>query len=171
MKKLNFRRSQSGEVISMRRVNRFGLIAVLAVVAAVAPALAGTVTVGRFYTEIAKAKQLTAVDAASAEAGLRAAGYRVPELALGKALTEGDVTWISNALGLAVTTSRPTELVSESQLNQFMTSFSSQLGAPSLKGGGVSNPYGVSSTGGDPGNSGNGKSKKKGHNKSTSEPI
>jgi len=155
----------------MRRVNRFGLIAVLAVVAAVAPAFAGNVTVGRFYTEIAKAKQLTAVDASSAEASLRAAGFRVPELALGKTLTEGDVTSISNALGLKVTTSRPSELVTESQMSQFMSSFSGQLAAPSLKGGDLGNPYTVDSQGGDPGNSGNGKGKKKGHNKSTSEPI
>lgn len=155
----------------MRRVNRFGLIAVLAVAAVAAPAFAGNVTVGRFYTEIAKAKQMTAVDASSAEAGLRAAGFRLPELALGKSLTEGDVASISNSLGLAVTTSRPNELVSDSQLNQFVSSFSSQLGASSLKGGDKLNPYTTNSVGGDPGNSGNGKGKKKGHNKSTSEPI
>ena len=42
----------------MRRVNRFGLIAVLAAAAVVAPAFAGGVTVGRFYTELAKAKHM-----------------------------------------------------------------------------------------------------------------
>lgn len=152
----------------MRRVNRFGLIAVLAVAAAVVPAFAGNVTVGRFYTEIAKAKQLGAVDAPSAEASLRAAGFRLPELALGKSLTEGDVTSISTALGLNVTTSRPAETVNESQMNQFVSSFSAQLGA---KGSQVGTPYTTFSNGGDPGNSGNGKGKKKGHNKSTSEPI
>lgn len=153
----------------MRRVNRFGLIAVLAVAAVAAPAFAGNVTVGRFYTEIAKAKQLTAVDASSAEAGLRAAGFRLPDLALGKSLTEGDVASISNSLGLAVTTSRPSELVSDSQMNQFISSFSSQLSVS--KGADKVNPYTTLSVGGDPGNSGNGKGKKKGHNKSTSEPI
>ena len=153
----------------MRRVNRFGLIAVLAVAAVAAPAFAGNVTVGRFYTEIAKAKQMTAVDASSAEAGLRAAGFRLPDLALGKNLTEGDIASISNSLGLAVTTSRPTELVSDSQMNQFISSFSSQLSVS--KGGDKVNPYTTLSVGGDPGNSGNGKGKKKGHNKSTSEPI
>jgi hypothetical protein len=166
---MNFRRSRSGEVTSMRRVNRFGLIAVLTVAAVAAPAFAGNVTVGRFYTEIAKAKQMTAVDASSAEASLRAAGFRLPDLALGKSLTEGDVTSISNALGLAVTTSRPTELVSDSQMSQFMSSFGSQLSAP--KGSDQLNPYVTNSQNGDPGNSGNGKGKKKGHNKSTSEPI
>ena len=94
----------------MRRVNRFGLIAVLAAVAAMGSAFAGDVTVGRFYTEIAKAKQLTAVDAVSAEASLRAAGFRIPELSLGKSLTEGDVTSIANSRGRAVSTSRPSEL-------------------------------------------------------------
>jgi len=153
----------------MRRVNRFGLIAVLAVAAVAAPAFAGNVTVGRFYTEIAKAKQMTAVDASSAEAGLRAAGFRLPDLALGKNLTEGDVASISSSLGLAVSTSRPTELVSDSQMNQFISSFSSQLSVG--KGADKLNPYQTLSTGGDPGNSGNGKGKKKGHNKSTSEPI
>ena len=150
----------------MRRVNRFGLIAVLAAVAAMGSALAGDVTVGRFYTEIAKAKQLTAVDAVSAEASLRAAGFRIPELSLGKSLTEGDITSIANSLGLAVSTSRPNELVSDSQMSQFLSSFSSQLGSKV----GTVNPYTPDSQGGDPGNSGNGKGKKKGHHKSTSEP-
>ena len=146
----------------MRRVNRIGLIAVLAVAAVALPALAGNVTVGNFYTEIAKAKQLTAVDGASAEASLRAAGYQLPVLALGKTLTEGDVSSISGVLGLRVTTTRPTEPVSDSQMAQFVGSFGSQLGKT---------PYTIKSQGGDPGNSGNGKGKKKGHNKSPSEPL
>ena len=151
----------------MRRFNRFGLIAVLAVAAAAAPALAGSVTVGRFYTEIAKAKHMTAVDAASAEAGLRGAGYRLPQLDLGKELTEGDMTAISKSLGLSVTTSRPTSTVSETSMNRFMSSFSNEI----VIGGGDENPQSPTDVIGDPGNSGNGKGKKKGHNKSTSEPI
>jgi hypothetical protein len=152
----------------MRRVNRIGLIAVLTVAVAALPALAGSVTVGRFYTEIAKAKQLTSVDGASAEASLRAAGFQLPSLALGKTLTEGDVTSISNVLGLKVTTSRPTEPVSDSQMSQFVSSFSTQLSASK---GSIPTPYSIDSAGGDPGNSGNGKGKKKGHNKSPNEPI
>jgi len=113
----------------MTRFNRFGLIAVLAVAAAAAPALAGSVTVGRFYTEIAKAKHMSAVDAASAEASLRGAGYRLPQLELGKDLTESDVTAISKSLGLSVTTSRPTATVSETQMNRFMSSFSQEIWA------------------------------------------
>ena len=83
----------------MRRVNRFGMIAVLAVGTVVAPAFAGSVTVGRFYTELAQAKHLVAVDAASAEANLRGAGYNLPQLALQKNLTEGDVTAIVPLVG------------------------------------------------------------------------
>jgi uncharacterized membrane protein (DUF441 family) len=151
----------------MKRVNRLGIIAVLAVGTVLAPAYAGTVTVGRFYTELAQAKHLVSVDAASAEANLRGAGINLPKLALNKSLTEGDMTAISNALGVAVTTQRPSEPVSESQMNTFMASFGSQLSAPAVRGG---TPYQTLSTDGDPGNSGNGKGLKKGHHKSTSEP-
>jgi hypothetical protein len=152
----------------MMRVNRFGMIAVLAVGTVMAPAFAANVTVGKFYTELAQAKHLVSVDAASAEANLRGAGYDLPELALNKSLTEGDMTSISNALGITVTTQRPSELISESQLATYMASFGSQLGASNKKP--AANPYQTFSQGGDPGNSGNGKGKKKGHNKSTSEP-
>jgi hypothetical protein len=151
----------------MMRVNRFGMIAVLAVGTVMAPAFAANVTVGKFYTELAQAKHLVSVDAASAEANLRGAGYNLPQLALSKSLTEGDMTSISNALGITVTTQRPSELISESQLSTYMASFGSQLGASKSP---AANPYETYSQGGDPGNSGNGKGKKKGHNKSTSEP-
>jgi len=152
----------------MMRVNRLGMIVALAVSTVVAPAFAANVTVGQFYTELAQAKHLVSADAASAEANLRGAGFNLPKLALQKSLTEGDMTSISNALGVSVTTERPSALISESQLNTFMASFGSQLGAAKT---GVS-PYETYSQGGtDPGNSGNGKGKKKGHNKSTSEPI
>ena len=146
----------------MMRVNRFGLIAVLAVATVVAPAFAGNVTVGQFYTELAQAKHLVSVDAASAEANLRGAGFNLPKLALDKSLTEGDMASISSALGLAVTTSRPSQLISESQMSTFMSSFGSQLGVK---------PGGGFETNTLPPQSGNGKGKKKGHHKSTIEPI
>jgi len=148
----------------MRRVNRFGMIAVLAVGTVVAPAFAGNVTVGRFYTELAQAKHLVAVDVASAEASLLGTGVSLPKLALDKSLTEGDMAAISNALGVAVTTERPSQLITESQLNTFMASFGSQLGAKTVGG-----PI-INSQGGDPGQSGNGHGKKKGHSKDTIEP-
>jgi hypothetical protein len=152
----------------MKRVNRFGMIAVLAVGTAMAPAFAGSVTVGRFYTELAQAKHLVSVDAASAESNLRGAGFNLPKLDLNKSLTEGDVASISSALGLTVTTTKPSQPITESQLGTFMNSFGSQLAAPGVKGGSVGTPF---QTMDDPGNSGNGKGKKKGHNKSTSEPV
>lgn len=111
----------------MMRVNRLGMIVVLAVSAVVAPAFAANVTVGQFYTELAQAKHLVSADAASAEANLRGAGFNLPKLALGKSLTEGDMTSISHALGVAVTTERPSELITESQLNTFMASFAGQI--------------------------------------------
>jgi hypothetical protein len=157
----------------MRRVNRFGLIAVIAAAAVAAPAFAGSVTVGRFYIEIAKAKHMGAVDATSAEANLRSAGFNLPSISLDKSLTEFDVASISRTLGLSVTTTHPEAAISEGQMGQFITSFGSQLGSnggivisPGTGGGPT-----TSSTGGDPGNSGNGKGLKKGHNKSTQEPI
>jgi len=146
----------------MRRVNRFGMIAVLAVGTVMAPAFAGNVSVGRFYTELAQAKHLVSVDAASAEANLRGAGFNLPKLSLDKSLTEGDMTSISSALGLTVTTQKPSQLISESQMNTFMASFGSQLGAK-LGGTGFETQT-------LPPQSGNGKGKKKGHHKSTTEP-
>jgi hypothetical protein len=154
----------------MTRVNRLGLIAAIAIGTALAPAFAADVTVGRFYTELAKAKQLASANAASAEASLRGAGFKLPELALNKPLTEGDVTSISKAIGVTVTTSRSASPISESQLNAFMASFGHQIGAPTV-GGGQNQTFGDGTGGIDPGNSGNGKGKKKGHNKSTSEPL
>ena len=114
----------------MRTVDRIGMIAVLAFATVAAPAFAGNVTVGRFYTELAQAKHFVAVDVASAEASLRRAGFDLPRLALDKSLTEGDMTSVSNALGVAVTTQRPAQPISESLLNTFMAVFARQLGEP-----------------------------------------
>jgi len=147
----------------MKRVTRFGTIAVLAVAAVVAPAFTGDVSAGRFYKELAQAKHLVSVDAASAEASLRGAGFGLPALPLNKSLTEGDVTSISNALGLKVTTQKPSQLISEAQLNSYMFSFGSQLAAKTLGGGFETQTL--------PPQSGSGKGKKKGHHKSTTEPI
>jgi hypothetical protein len=148
----------------MRSVYRIGVLAAFVLGTVAAPAFAGSVTVGRFYTELAKAKRLTSVDAPSAEADLRHAGVDLPKLALDKSLTEGDMTSISNALGVAVTTHRPSQLVSETQMNTYMSSFGSQLfssgGKTSLPT--IYNPFAPSG--------GSGKGLKKGHHKSSSEP-
>ena len=130
------------------------------------PTLAGRVTVGRFYAELAQAKHLVSVDATSAEANLRGAGFDLPKLDLSKTLTEGDVSVISNALGVAVTTQRPSQQISEFQLSTFISVFRGELGASVVQ---ASDPF-ETNVEGDPGRSGNGKGKKKGHHKSTSEP-
>jgi len=151
----------------MKSLGRFGWTAALVLGAAITSSFAGDVTVGRFYTQIARAKQLGSADPTSAESSLRGAGYRLPDLALDKTLTEGDVASISQALGLTVTTQRPSAPVNEAQAAAFVSSFGTQLGAK-----GSANEINGDGTGGvDPGNSGNGKGKKKGHNKSTPEPL
>jgi hypothetical protein len=139
------------------------MIAVLAVGAVAAPAFAGDVSVGRFYTELAKSKHLVSVDAVSAEASLRGAGFSLPALQLDKSLTEGDMTSISNALGLNVTTQKPSQVVTEAQLNTYMSSFSSQL---SVSGGTLGREVKI-----DPFAVNGAKGKKKGHHKSTTEPL
>jgi len=150
----------------MMKVRRVGMIALLTVATAVAPALAGNVTVGRFYTQLAQAKHLGFADAASAETSIRGAGFDLPKLPLDKSLTEGDLTSISSALGVTVTTEKPSQLINESQLNTFMSSFKSQLGGSAVRG----STFGTNDL---PPASGNGhsKGKKKGHHKSGSEPI
>jgi hypothetical protein len=155
----------------MKRVTRLGMVAVLAIGTVLTPAFAGDVTVGRFYTELARTKRFVSVDAASAEAGLRGAGFELPVLALDKPLTEGDVTAISTALGLAVTSQRPAQPISESQLNMFITVFGSRIAVPTAPGGDPLRTDGQGTGGIDPGNSGNGHGLKKGHNKSSSEPL
>ena len=155
----------------MTKAISLGLVGVLAIGTALTSAFAGEVTVGRFYTELARTKGLASADAASAEAGLRGVGVKLPDLALDKPLTEGDVTSISNALGLAVTSHSPARPISEPQLNLFITAFGSQIAAPTAPGGDRPRTDGQGTGGIDPGNSGNGKGLKKGHNKSTTEPI
>ena len=126
--------------------------------AAAVPAFAANVTVGRFYSELAQAKRIVAVDGPSAEAGLRIAGFNLPKLDLNKSLTEGEMTAISKALGVAVTTERPAQFVSEAQLGTYMSSFGDQIGKPAKT---AVDPFSLNGA----------KGKKKGHHKSTSEPI
>jgi hypothetical protein len=149
----------------MRKVHRVGMIALLAIGAAVGTTLAGSVTVGRFYLDLAKAKNLAAADAGAAETSLRQAGFELPKLALDKGLTEGDLNAISNTLGLAVRTDRPSAPVSDVQLSTFMTSFGKQIAAPKIGDPGANHPTDL------PPQAGKGKGKKKGHHKSSSEPI
>jgi hypothetical protein len=152
----------------MSRSFRSGVIATLTAAVIAAPALAGNVTVGRFYVELAQAKGMTSANPYAAELGLRSAGVDLPALDLNKALTEGDVASIAGALGLNVTTTRPGQPITEAKLGTFMEGFGPQIAAPSVKGGSVQTPF---QTLGLPPQASNGKGKKKGHNKSTSEPF
>lgn len=111
----------------MNRISRIRMIALLAVGACVAPAFASDLTVGRFYSEIARVRQMSAVDAVSAEHGLRAAGFKLPVLSLNKGLTEGDVIGIAQAMGIRVTTQRPSHPFSDEQLAVFSEVFGGQL--------------------------------------------
>jgi hypothetical protein len=114
----------------MREIRRFGPIAMLAVGLLTAPAFAGNVTVGLFYTAVAQTKQLESTDGALAEASLRRAGFDLPQLALDKGLTEADMTSISRALGVPVTTHRPSQPVSASQVETYFSVFATRLRPP-----------------------------------------
>jgi hypothetical protein len=68
---------------------------------------------------------------------------------------------------VSVTTREPATLVSVSQADAFLATYSSRLGAKV----GTGTEPGIYSQGDDPGQSGNGKGKKKGHNKCVAEPL
>jgi hypothetical protein len=135
----------------MRRFSRFGPIAVLAVTM-VAPAFAEGVTVGGFYSAVAQAKRIESADAVSAEAGLRTAGFDLPRLVLEKTLTEGDMTAISRALGVAVTTQRPSQPVTASQMSTYVAVFGARLRAPVAR---IGSPFSINANDNDQGDDNN----------------
>ena len=95
-----------------------------------APALAAgqDLTVGKFLIEIAKVKQLHAVDAVTARTALANAGINVGNLDLDKGLTQGDVVAISTAAGLAMSTSTPEATFNDEQMVTFISTFGPELG-------------------------------------------
>ncbi len=97
--------------------------------AAAPPAAADRPTVGHFLIEIAKIKNLPATDGNSAAAVLRNAGYRLPNLALDKNLTQGDVASIAGALGMRVTTSKPDAPFTFPEVGAFLKGFGTELGS------------------------------------------
>jgi hypothetical protein len=114
----------------MKRGLKAGLlVAVLVVVGAVAPVFAAgsKVTVGDLLKDIANLKRLPATDAVTAEAALRAAGYRLPALDRAATLTEGAVATISNAVGLQVASSNPTAEFSRGQMNSYVSAMGTDL--------------------------------------------
>ena len=121
----------------MRKVYGVGITALFMLGMAVSTTFAGSVTVGRFYVELAKAKNLVSGDAVAAENNLRSAGVVLPALPLQKNLTEGDMQSISTALGLKVTTMQPGSAISETQMGTYLASFGGQIKVGNVKGSGA----------------------------------
>ena len=151
--------------MSMRM--RFGVAAAALLGAALfgGVALAKSATVGDFLVEIAKAKSLSASDPVSARTALTSAGIALPPLALDKALTEGDVVQIGGALGVPVTTSSPSTPFDSGQVDGFISTFGKTLTGV---GGDTQSPNAdpFPTPGSD-----KGRGKKRGHNKSPSDPV
>lgn len=157
---------------------RFAGIAAALIVAA--PALSAgrgedAPTVGEFLVEVARAKGLAVSREAAAAEALRNAGVSVPDLEPGRPLTEGDVAAIAGALGLRVTTSRPSAPFARTGVESFLAVFGAEIGATG------SHPAGPPEPSEDPGTTSGkgspkpdpqpGKGKSKGHNKSPSDPV
>lgn len=149
----------------MKMWNKLGLGVAAAVVASAMPAMAADYTVGQFLVEVAKAKNIVAVDAASAERGLRQAGVSLPALNLNQSLTEGTVASIATAVGVPVSTSRPDTPFNQGQVESFITTFGPSMGT------GDTNQTDGSTDGTTKEDPQPGKGKSKGFNKSPSEPV
>lgn len=103
-----------------------GALALAAIVAM--PTMAADITVGGFLQEVAKVKNLNAIDARVAADSLAAAGVQLPEsLKLSDRLTEGAVVQIARASGLNLSTSRPDSAFTDAQVEQFMAAFDGEL--------------------------------------------
>ncbi len=124
---------------------------------------ADEVRVGDFYKEIAKFRNISAVDGATAERGLRSQGIRLPNLDLSKVLTEGDMVRISEAMGVRVKTQTPASPVSQGQVSGYTKAFGSELSGIGTN---PQQPMGPPIP--DPNPS---KGKSKGFNKSPSQPV
>jgi hypothetical protein len=148
----------------MPRTRRTLTPIVLAAVAAILAGYAafagnGDATTGQFLVAIAKEASVNAGDPVTAAQALRSAGYALPNLDLDKQLTEGTVAAIANSLGLNVTTQQPGAAFGSAQVAAFVDTFGRDLGSR------AGSQPGIKGT--DPSTKG----KKKGHNKSNSEPI
>ena len=167
----------------MKNTKRIVLaMAILLIVTMAAPAFAAVdVTVGSLLQEIAKLNNLPAVDGDVAMQSLRAAGMNIPALVTRKALTEGDVVSISEVIGLNLSTKDPESVFSRAQLDGFLDSFGDELDVNDiadngLPGAGDEQTPAPAGHGNGSGNSKGadpltkGKGKKKGHNRSPSEP-
>jgi len=154
----------------------WSVAAALLVVASVAfAAKDDSATVGWLLREIAIARGLSAPTEAGAARALGAAGVSIPSLDPAKSLTEQDVVAIAKSFGIDVTTRTPDAPFTKARGHAFLAIFGNEIG----DGQGAA-PHGAGNGNGTgPGNgNGNGppfdpfsKGKKKGHNKSESDPI
>ncbi len=121
-------------------------------------------TVGWFLQQIAVARQVPAASEKDAQRALSDPGANVSGLGLSKPLTEADAVLVGRALGVNVTTRSPDATLDQTRAKALAVSF----GALS----GPDEPVTTHDAGGNPNDSSdNGKGKKKGHNKSESEPC
>jgi hypothetical protein len=147
----------------MKRRSKFGTVIGLIAALAGVPVMASDLTVGQFLVQVAKARNVDAVDGESAVRGLQASGVNLSGLEMNKPLTEGDVARIASAVGVKVTTSRPAAPFSQRQADGFVRT----LGADLSKGGKPDAPSTQGTTKPDPQP---GKGKSKGHVGSPSKP-
>ena len=148
---------------SFRRLFGVGIAAL--VVASTGWAASGDVpTVGWFLGEIAGAKHWKVGPDADPAATFRAHGIELPKIDPAKKLTEGDVVAVGGVLGV--------KLTSQSPAAPFDRARAQSIAASLAAGTGRNQPARPLDIGGTPNdNSDNGHGKKKGHNKSSSEPL
>ena len=103
--------------------------AALVFVASATPTPAATdETIGSFIQQLARSKNLIAIDAQTAAEALGSVGVRLPaNLNYGKRLTEGDVVRIARAAGLNLNTATPESDFSADEVERFFAVFSAEL--------------------------------------------
>jgi hypothetical protein len=175
--------------------HKFRLIWTIAAMLLAAPAALATQddspTVGWLLKEIATARGLPAPTEAGAAEALEASGIEIPSLDPAKRLTDHDVVAIGNSLGISTTTQTPDAPFTKSRARLFLNVFRSEISGAgddqnvTRDGNGNGNGNGASKGkrkgqdgDGDGNGNGNGppfdpasKGKKKGHNKSPSDPV
>ena len=158
----------SEEVNDVRIQARFiaAALSAAALLIPVAVAKDDAATVGWFVHEVAKARGLNVSSEAGAVTALKSSGVDLPALDLTKSLTEGDVVAIGRAVGVTTTSKTPDAVFTRTRAHAFLSTFGSEIAG---RGDESATPQDI---GGDPNEaSNNGKGKKKGHNKSSSEPM
>jgi hypothetical protein len=145
------------------------VLTVAATLLVVAPAALATQddspTVGWLLREIATARGLSAPTEAGAAEVLEAAGIAVPSLDPAKQLTDHDVVAIGKSLGISTTTQTPGAPFTKSRAQMFLSVFRNEIG-------GVGDDRNVTrdeDEDGPPFDPAS-KGKKKGHNKSPTDP-